>query len=82
MPNMRGDCRPLDHRVLSNDEGVVGPRSRYSVWGTATQFRGYNAARRSYETGSRLTANEVKVDCGKDTNWLLFRSAQLERFSQ
>jgi len=67
---------------LSINAGVVGPRSRYSVWGTATQFRGYNAARRSYETGSRLTANEVKVDCGKDTNWLLLGSEQRQKFSQ
>jgi hypothetical protein len=39
------------------DGGAVGPRSRYSVPGTATQFRGYNAALRSYEIGSRLTAS-------------------------
>jgi hypothetical protein len=61
---------------------VVGPRSRYSVSGTATQFRGYNTARHSYEIGSRLTATEVKVDCGKDTNWLLLDSDRRQKFSQ
>ena len=64
------------------DGGAVDPRSRYSVPGTATQFRGYNAALRSYEIGSRLTASEVKVDCGKDTNWLLLGSDQRQKFSQ
>jgi hypothetical protein len=27
---------------------------------------------RVYELGSRLAASEVKVACGKGTNWLLF----------
>jgi hypothetical protein len=42
--------------------------------GIATYLLGYKTALRSYEMGPSLTASEVKVDCGKNTNWLLFSS--------
>jgi len=32
--------------------------------------------------GASLTASEVKVDCGKNTNWLLFGSDQGRKFKQ
>jgi hypothetical protein len=76
MPNVCGG-----YRSLTIQHGLVVALSLCRI-GTATQRCGYNAALRSYEMVSRLTASEVKVDCGKDTNWLLFRSAQLQRFSQ
>ena len=36
----------------------------------------------SYEMDSGLTASDVKVDWGKDSNWLLFGSDQPQKFSQ
>jgi hypothetical protein len=35
-----------------------------------TLLRSQNGAH--YESGSKLAASEVKVACGKGTNWLLF----------
>jgi len=32
--------------------------------------------------GPGLTASEAKVDCGKNTNWLLFGSDQLMKLRQ
>jgi len=40
--------------------------------GTATQLHGYNAPLCSYKNAPGLTISEVKVDCGKNANWLLF----------
>jgi hypothetical protein len=50
--------------------------------GIATYCLGYKTALRSYEMGPSFTASELKVDCGKNTNWLLFGSDQLRRFRQ
>jgi len=50
--------------------------------GIATYLLGYKTALRSYETGPSLTTSEVKVDCGKNTNWLLFGSDQGRKFKQ
>ena len=70
-----------DNRPRSINDCVVVPYSRYPV-SAQRPSSVENTTQCGYEMGSRLTASEVKVDCGKDTNWLLFRSAQLERFSQ
>jgi hypothetical protein len=64
------------------DGCAVGPALSLFRTGHSDTVPWYNAALRSYEIGSRLTASEVKVDCGKDTNWLLWGSDQRQKFNQ
>jgi hypothetical protein len=75
MPNMCHDCGPL-----SVDKGVVGPRSRH--FGPALRHSSAAIRRRSYEMGPWTHRELGKVDWGKDSNWLLFGSDQLQKFSQ